>query len=226
MCGRFVQSSDVETLQKHFPIDTSHVDVTPSYNVAPTQPVLAVARHDGLNHLVTFHWGLVPFWAEAVSIGAKMINARAETVASRPGFRKAFKKRRCLIPADGFFEWTGAKGQQQPVYLTEPNRRPLAFAGLWETWDHKGAADTRYKSCAIITTRASASMQKIHHRMPVILKPEAYDLWLDPQAQDITPLQELIRNQILTELVSIPVSRRVNSVKHNGPENIAPIDRD
>jgi len=226
MCGRFVQFRGFEELRAHFPIDMSHVEGVPNYNVAPTQQVLAIARYDGQNHLIKFHWGLVPFWAKEISIGSKMINARAETVDSKPGFRNAFKKRRCLIPADGFYEWAGVKGRKQPVYITKPDHSPLAFAGLCEIRDNKRQEDEAYRSCTIITTKASESVQEIHNRMPAILKPEAYGAWLDPKNQDVTGLQDFIQNQILIELVNIPISQRVNSVKSNGPENILPLKQD
>jgi putative SOS response-associated peptidase YedK len=135
--------------------------------------------------LEKLHWGLVPFWAKDISIGIKLINARAETIASKPSFRNAFKKRRCLIPADGFYEWKGPKGQKQPMLITLPESKPFAFAGLWETWNKKDDQDTIYKSCTIITTEASDSVREIHHRMPAILKPEMYESWLDPLNQNI-----------------------------------------
>jgi putative SOS response-associated peptidase YedK len=135
--------------------------------------------------LEKLHWGLVPFWAKDISIGNKLINARAETIASKPSFRNAFKKRRCLIPADGFYEWKGPKGQKLPMLITLPESKPFAFAGLWETWNKKDDQDTIYKSCTIITTEASDSVREIHHRMPAILKPEMYESWLDPLNQNI-----------------------------------------
>ena len=224
MCGRFVQFRSLEKLSGYLPIDVPRAEAVPNYNIAPTQQVLAVARYNDQNHLVNFYWGLVPSWAKDISIRNKMINARSETVATKPSFRNAFKKRRCLIPADGFYEWKGAKGQKQPVYITMPDNSPFVFAGLWETWNNKGKSDEVYRSCTIITTNASVSMQEIHHRMPVILKPEVYGAWLDPKNQDVTILQNLIQNQIQTELINIPVSKQVNSVKNNSPDNIRPLD--
>ena len=224
MCGRFVGFNTLEMLQTHFPIDVADAQVTPNYNVAPTQEVLAISRHDGKNHLKNYYWGLVPFWAKDLSIGSRLINARSETVASKPSFRTAFKNRRCLIPSNGFYEWKGFKGQKQPMFLTLPNGNPFAFAGLWETWDNKGKEQTPYRSCTILTREASESVLPIHHRMPVILKPEAFDIWLDPEIQDINSLLEIIKNQIYTELKGVPVSKQVNSAKNNRPENIQPIE--
>lgn len=184
MCGRFVGYRRLEELIIHFPIDVSDVDVTENFNVAPTQQVLGVARYGDQNHLQQFHWGLVPFWAKDKSIGSRLINARSETVAKNPAFRNAFKKQRCLIVADGFYEWSGKKGQKQPMYITLPDGNPFAFAGLWNLWDKDGL----YRSCSILTTEASESVMPIHNRMPVILKPEAYTPWLNPENQDIGSL--------------------------------------
>jgi putative SOS response-associated peptidase YedK len=223
MCGRFVGFRNLEQLKEYFPIDVANVGVSPNYNVAPTQKILAIARHDSLNHLEYFYWGLVPFWAKDTSIGNRMINARSETVATKPSFKNAFKKRRCLILADGFYEWKGSKGSKQPMFLTLPDQSPFAFAGLWEIWDNKGKEETPYLSCTIITREASESVMPIHNRMPVILKPTAFDSWLNPDNQDMDSLQEIIKNQVHTDLISVPVSKQVNSVNNNSPENIEPI---
>ena len=223
MCGRFVGFSTLEMLQEHFPIDVADVQVTPNFNVAPTQEILAIARYEDKNHLLKYHWGLVPFWAKDLSIGSRLINARSETAATKPSFRTAFKERRCLIPSNGFYEWKGAKGQKQPVFLTLPDGNPFAFAGLWENWDNKGKEESLYRSCTILTRAASESVMPIHHRMPVILKPEAFDTWIDPENQDINSLLEIIQSQIYTELTSVSVSKQVNSVRNNEPENIQAI---
>jgi putative SOS response-associated peptidase YedK len=223
MCGRFVGYRQLDELKKFFPIDRANCDVTANFNVAPTQEILAIYNHQGENRLDKFHWGLVPFWAKDPSIGNRMINARAETVAEKPSFKNAFKKRRCLIIADGFYEWKGPKGQKQPMLITLPEKRPFAFAGLWETWG-KIDARTRYRSCTIITTAASPSVRDIHHRMPVILKPQIYDHWLNPANQDTAHLTKIIEQEHLTELTSHPVSRQVNSTQHNDASILEPID--
>jgi putative SOS response-associated peptidase YedK len=223
MCGRFVEFRRLRELIRHFPIDDATIEITPNYNVTPTQEVLAIIRHDDKNHLETLHWGLVPFWAKDTTVGSRMINARSETVVTRPSFKTAFKWRRCLILADGFYEWKGEKGQKQPMFLTLPDGRPLAFAGLWESWDDRGKASTPYRSCTILTKEASASVQPIHNRMPVILKPEAFAPWLNRENQDIRLLREIIKKQVYTQLTSVPVSRQVNSVKVNRPGNIRPM---
>jgi putative SOS response-associated peptidase YedK len=141
-------------------------------------------------------------------------------VATKPSFRAAFRKRRCLVLADGFYEWKGDKGNKQPMFLALPDGSPFAFAGLWETWDNNGKELNPYRSCTILTREASLSVQPIHHRMPVILKPEAYDTWLDLAIQDVGALQDVIRNQIHTELTAVPVSNQVNSIKNNNATNI------
>jgi putative SOS response-associated peptidase YedK len=223
MCGRFVIFSQLKSLRKHFPIDGVTVEITPSYNVAPTQEVFAVVRREKRNHLDKFYWGLVPFRAKDKTIGSRMINARSETVATKPAFRAAFRKRRCLVLADGFYEWKQANGEKQPMFVTLPDGSPLAFAGLWETWDDNRKKPTSYRSCTILTRDASESVMPIHNRMPAILKPEAFGPWLDPENQDVKALQDIIKNQVQTEFIIVPVSKQVNSIKNNSPKNIQPL---
>jgi putative SOS response-associated peptidase YedK len=191
--------------------------------VAPSQEILAIFNHQGQNWLDKFYWGLVPFWAKDPAIGNRMINARAETVAEKPSFKNAFKKRRCLIIADGFYEWQGPKGQKQPLFITLPDKKPFAFAGLWETWRKKNL-QSLYRSCTIITTEACASMRDIHHRMPVILRPDVYEFWLNPENQDVTALKNTLETAHLTDLVSYPVSKQVNSTRYNDVSCIDPVD--
>jgi putative SOS response-associated peptidase YedK len=223
MCGRFVGFRTLAELESFFPIDRTDCEVAANFNVAPSQDVLAIVRREGANVLEKLHWGLVPFWAKDPSIGNRLINARSETVAQKPSFRSAFKSQRCLILADGFYEWTGPKGNRQPVYLTLPDEVPFAFAGLWEAWDDKGRADEVHTSCTILTRAASASVRPIHHRMPVILSPKGYATWLDPACQDADQITAILETQILTDLTHRPVSSRVNSVRHNVADNIEPL---
>ncbi len=223
MCGRFVGYRPVEVLRDYFPIDRTAADVTANYNVAPSQEVLALVRREDENWLERFHWGLVPFWAKDTAIGNRMINARAETVAAKPSFRNAFRKRRCLILADGFYEWTGAKGRRQPVFITLPEETPFAFAGLWESWRPPGGDHADYRSCTIITTVASPSVQPVHHRMPAVLKPEAYAPWLDPRTTDTRVLADLLENRIQTSFACRPVSTDVNATRNNRPDLIDPL---
>jgi putative SOS response-associated peptidase YedK len=223
MCGRFVQNFTFETFQDNFNIQTAEADILSNFNVAPTQEILAIIKHDNKNKLERLHWGLVPFWAKDVSIGSRMINARAETVASKPSFRNAFKKRRCLIPASGFYEWKGEKGHKQPYYITIPSDEPFAFAGLWETLTDKGD-DSDYKSCTIITTTASESIVELHNRMPVILNSEVYEKWLDVEIQRPKELESILKDGSIIEMKYHPVSKFVNDVKNNDSTCIKPVE--
>ncbi len=220
MCGRFVSHSSLSLIEKTFNVDSVAAEVSPNYNIAPIQTVPVIVRNHQ-TRLDMFHWGLVPFWAKDLKIGSRLINARVETVAQKPSFRNAFKKRRCLIVADGFYEWKGPKGQKQPWYLTLSADEPFAFAGLWERWtgDLKG----EYLSCVIITTAASKSVRDIHDRMPVILSPEAYDTWLDIENDDAAKLNSILKEGHIRDLMCYPVSKRVNSVRNNDAECITPL---
>lgn len=225
MCGRFVQYSPVETVQQIFNIGTVSFEVIPNYNVAPTQKILTIIKHDNENKLEKLNWGLVPFWAKDVTIGSRMINARAETVSQKPSFRNAFRKRRCLIPVDGFYEWKGEKGHKQPYYVSIPSGEPFAFAGLWETWtDKESGEESVYKSCTIITTAASESIRGIHHRMPVILDPTFHEKWLNAEIQDPKESEIILQDGLIHDMKYYPVSTLVNSVKNNDPNCIKPID--
>jgi putative SOS response-associated peptidase YedK len=225
MCGRFVGFRRLEELEKYFPIDKSEVTITANYNIAPSQEIPAIVQRGQENTLDLFHWGLVPFWAKDVSIGHKMINARAETVAAKPSFRTAFKKRRCLILADGFYEWKSVKGKKQPYFLTLPDETPFAFAGLWETWNDKGKAEQVYQSCTIITVPASESVIPVHHRMPAILNPVKYSKWLEPNNQGVETLEEILLNWTETELINRPVSKTMNNARINQASNINALEQ-
>jgi putative SOS response-associated peptidase YedK len=225
MCGRFARYSLSPELERYFNAHRASFDLQPSYNVAPTQEIpVIVAQEDG-RHIKKRHWGLVPFWAKDISIGARLINARVETVASKPAFRAAFKQRRCLIPADGFYEWFGKAGNKQPYFFHLPSGESFAFAGLYEIWEDKEAPPDSgsYKSCTIITTEASDSVKDIHNRMPLILKPEAYDEWLDPSNKEPAKFGELLKSKYVNELERYPVSKLVNQVGNNTPECMEPL---
>jgi putative SOS response-associated peptidase YedK len=225
MCGRFSQFSSLQIIQQTFNVKTVLFETIPNYNVAPTQKILAIVKHDNENTLEKLNWGLVPFWAKDISIGSRMINARAETVSQKPSFRNAFRKRRCLIPADGFYEWKGEKGNKQPYYVFIPSGEPFAFAGLWETWTGKESGEESvYKSCTIITTAASESIREIHHRMPVILDPTFHDKWLNAEIQDPKEFETILQDGIIHDMKYYPVSKLVNSVKNNDPNCIKPVD--
>jgi len=217
MSNGFTGRQNLKALKAYFPVDKAACEVTSNLNAEPAQEILAIIREAGENRLEKFHWGLVPFWAKDVSIGLRMINARVETIAEKPSFCEAFRRRRCLIPADGFFEMKGVSGKKQPVFIGLRNRKPFAFAGLWETRQNKDGENSPYKSCTIITTRASESFRPIHHRMPVILKPQAYNRWIDPEYQDAGELIELLQNEIITELVCYPRERQTGSSRPKDP---------
>ncbi len=185
MCGRMLSTSSASELVDYFDVDVApQLDLRPDYNVAPTRDVAIVRDASDGRHLDMAHWGLVPGWAKDPSGSSRLINARAETVATKPSFRSAFKRKRCLVPADGFYEWQAVEGRRtkQPYLVTMADGTPLSFAGLWETW-HAPDGET-LRSCTIITCPANATMTMIHHRMPVILPKGAWDSWLDPDRRD------------------------------------------
>jgi len=223
MCGRFVSFRKAEELVQYFPIDETACDVIASYNIAPLQEIPVITQRDGRNILDRFHWGLVPAWAKDKSIGNSLINARSETLSTKPSFKTAFRRRRCLIPADGFYEWKAVPetGKKQPYFFTLPNENPFAFAGLWEIWT--GNDEPAHQSCTIITTDSSDSVKSIHHRMPVILKPEHYQAWLNSKNREPEAIQPILRDGIVTELSCRIVSPMVNSVRHNDVRNIEEI---
>ncbi|MGH9119980.1 MAG: SOS response-associated peptidase [Acidimicrobiales bacterium] len=231
MCGRFVSSSPPDELAKYFAVEEVAEQVLePSYNVAPTQDIYVVFESGGVRRLDAFHWGLVPFWAKDPSTGNKMINARADSVTSKNTYKRAFAKRRCLIPADGFYEWMKVPGQKakQPMYVQRTDGEPLALAGLWERWRPKDAPDgddsQLVRSCTIITGEPNEKMAEIHDRMPAMLPPSVWAAWLDPTNDDLDTLGKLLV-PAPSELITIyPVSTAVNNVRTDGPELIEPAE--
>ena len=216
MCGRYTLSTPVEKLAGEFDISGPLPDLPPSYNVAPSQEVAAiVASGGGERRLELLRWGLIPAWADDSSIGSRMINARSETAAEKSSFRKAFKERRCLIPADGFYEWQKTNGGRQPYHLKMRDGRLFAFAGLWESW--KGDEEGEIRSCTILTTDANDLVGEVHHRMPVILPPETYDLWLDPAVREAEQLLSVLVPYPTEDMEAYPVSRRVNNPSNDEP---------
>ena len=220
MCGRYTLESDMSFLQLRFKFVTSDLDYKPRYNIAPTQDVLTVTN-DGDRHGQFMRWGLVPFWAKDLKIGYRMINAKSETLAERSAIRNAFKKRRCLVLADGFFEWRKDGKEKIPTYIFLKSREPFAFAGLWETW--KSPEDEIIPSCTIVTTEPNPFMEPIHNRMPAILSEEAEALWLDPLTEDPTVLQQLLVPSPPELMDSYEVSTLVNTPKNQGKEIIEPV---
>lgn len=223
MCGRFTLAVDPADLQEAFPgVVLPAEGLRHRYNIAPSQPV-AVIVNAGEKRLDFYLWGLIPSWAKDPAMGSRLINARAETLAEKPAFRAAFRRRRCLIPADGFYEWKAEAGNKGkiPMYVHLRERRPFALAGLWEIWTSPDGSEVR--TCAIITTRPNALMQSIHDRMPVILPPAAYEQWLDPGEQRPERLAPLLIPYPAEEMVAYPVSRLVNSPQNDSPACIEPV---
>jgi putative SOS response-associated peptidase YedK len=218
MCGRYTLRTPIDVLAEGFEIQEYPSSITPNYNVAPTQEVAAVVEENEMRKLEMFHWGLIPSWAKDPSIGNKMINARAETVSEKPSFRSAFKKRRCLILADGFYEWQKTDDGKQPYHIKMQDDSPFAFAGLWEIWKD----EEEIRSCTIITTAANDLMDEIHHRMPVILPPDDYDMWLDPDFDENEPLTSLLKPYSSDKMEAYIVSRRVNKPSNNEPSVVEP----
>ncbi|HVF74780.1 MAG TPA: SOS response-associated peptidase [Acidimicrobiales bacterium] len=229
MCGRFVSSTPVSKLVEQFLVEEVKVEEhDASYNVAPTTEIMAVAASaEGVRRLGTFKWGLVPTWAKDPSIGNRMINLRAETVSEKPSFRRTLAKHRCIIPADGFYEWKdmGKGRKKQPFLIRARDGTVLAFAGLWEAWKDKDAADDEWlRTCTIITTEPNKLLEPIHNRMPVVLPPEAWDTWLDRENTDADDLTTLLKPAPDDLLELFPVSTAVNSVANDGEELVLPLE--
>lgn len=218
MCGRYTLRVEGEELAQAFGL-AEVPRLEPRYNVAPSQvmPVVCLGP-EGERELVFLRWGLVPSWAKDPSIGNRLVNARAETLAVKPAFRSAFRHRRCLVPASGFFEWRLADGHKQPCHVRMKDARPFALAGLWEHWQPpQGEALRTY---TLVTTEANALLREVHDRMPVILAPEDYGRWLDPR---VPGAEALLRPSPGEAMTWYPVSLRVNNPRHEGPDCIAPL---
>ena len=223
MCGRFVQSEEARHYAEYFRVDAIKAeDPTASYNVAPTDRVYAVAEYDEQRMLGAFNWGLLPWWAKDRKMAARNINARMETVAEKPAFREYFRQRRCLIPADGFYEWQPRPKGKLPHYVYASDHAPLAFAGLWASWKNPDTAE-RIRTCTILTGAPDDLVRPIHDRMPVALTPEFWDGWLDRENQDPEEILKLLREAGRPRLAEHPVSTLVNKVANNVPELIDPL---
>ena len=226
MCGRYTLSSPGDLVADLFDLDQVP-EIPPRYNVAPTQEVAVVRREDDHRAFRWLRWGLVPFWADDPSIGNRMINARAETAAEKPAFRAAFKKRRCLVLADGFYEWQKVHGgAKQPWLFRLASGEPFAFAGLWESWrdDEAPEGEPPLETVTLLTTDANPVVAPVHHRMPVILGREDHNLWLDPAIADRERLEALLDPYVPEEMVAHPVSRRVNKPQNDDPSVVEPVD--
>ena len=222
MCGRFALGIPPYNIVQYLNMEDM-VDFRPRYNIAPTQEVQAVVRGDDGAAFASLRWGLAPSWAKDPAIGSRMINARAETVAEKPSFRAAFRHRRCLIPATGFYEWARLPEGRMPYYAQLADTDVFAFAGLWERW--RGGAG-EIASCAIITTSANDLMRPVHDRMPVILPPDAYGRWLGLEAASPEQCAELLAPYPSEAMTLHSVSTAVNSPKSEGPELILPVGSD
>ena len=223
MCGRYSLKADIAQLAMRFEFAADEAIHEPAYNIAPTQQVLTVTN-DGERRASYMRWGLIPFWAKDAKIGYRMINARGETVAEKPSFRTALRKRRCLILADGFYEWQKLGGKQKrPMRIVLKSGEPFAFAGLWETW--KDPEGEMVKSCTIITTAANDYLQPIHDRMPVILPRESESFWLDKDVEDPLALTSVIAPYPDDEMDAFEVSTLVNNTRNKGSEVIDPVAR-
>ena len=240
MCGRFVSATPPDQIARYFDAvddtgegagedsgdDTGADSFAANYNVAPTTDIFTIRSDGQVRRLERLHWGLVPFWAKDPSVGNRMINARAESIAEKSAYKRAFGKRRCIIPADGFYEWTAVPGQKkkQPVYIQRIDGEPLAFAGLWEVWRNKDDPDDRLESCTIITGAPNDKIAEIHDRMPVILPPSAWATWLDPSIDDLDLLGEFLVPAPSSLLTIHPVGFGVNNVRNNDEHLVDPVD--
>jgi len=214
MCGRFALFSSVQAIKKYYNYLNEVQDWKANFNIAPSQKIPVIINKNGEKNLEFFHWGLIPFWAKDKKIGYKMINTRAETISEKPSFKYAFQKRRCLIPANGFYEWR--KEDKQPFFFQMKDSEIFSFAGIWENW--KSQEGNYMQSCSIITTSANDFMKGIHHRMPAILPKEQETIWLSNQSQE--KLLSLLQPFDSEKMITHKVSKNVNSVKNNYEELI------
>jgi putative SOS response-associated peptidase YedK len=227
VCGRIVAATPVAVLAEQFQVaDVRAAEMEARYNVAPTDDVVAVATTAAGRRLGTLSWGLVPSWAEAPGGGRRLVNLRSERLADRPGFRRTLQRRRCVVPADGFYEWRAASDDRpkQPFLIRARDGRALALAGLWDVWRDPAQPDADpLRTCTVLTTDPNEVMRSLHDRMPVILAPDACDVWLDPSVTDVDVLVSLCRPCPPELLEAWPVSTAVNSVRNDGPHLVEPV---
>lgn len=230
MCGRFVATKPPQELAEYFEVDEIQNEsgqFSPNFNVSPQSTIWAVDEHDHVRTLERLRWGLIPSWAKEASIGNRMINARGETVVEKPAFRRAFKSRRCLIPADGFYEWRRDGAKKIPYFISLKNDEPMAFAGLWELWRDPSQENDApsIRTCCMITTQANDVVMPIHDRMPVVLPATAWQAWLDPYNNDTESLVGLLR-PAPAEITQVRrVSTRVNNARTNEPSLLDPEEK-
>ena len=221
MCGRYTLTADAESIQLAFNLDSVEGWLEPRFNIAPSQQAPVISNRDP-KQLSYMKWGLVPSWAKDPKIGNRMINARSETAAEKPSFRTAFKRRRCLIPADGYYEWAKQGKKKTPMYIRHAERELFAFAGLWESWKQPDGA--WLNTCTILTTKANESILPIHHRMTVIVEPEDYELWLAPRELMPDEWLPMMAGPTPEQLSFHEVSTLVNSPANDNPMLISPVD--
>jgi putative SOS response-associated peptidase YedK len=217
MCGRFVRITPIPVIVKRFKTKQMFADLAPNYNIAPSQEIVII-KDEGVRQLVQCTWGFVPSWAKDPSIGNKMINARSETVAEKPAFRSAFKKKRCLVIADGFYEWKAEGKKKFPMYIRLKSKEPFGFAGLYNVW--KAPDGNQLCTCTIITTEANEAVKPIHDRMPVILPMDREDIWINPGVEDKEILLSVLKPYPSEEMEAYEVSTKVNTPSYNSSENI------
>lgn len=231
MCGRFTQKSERKIISLEFYVQDFASDVFINYNVAPGQDAGVIVRDDVYRY-IRYRWGLIPFWAKDPTIGNRMINARAESVAEKPSFKRAFSQRRCLVPADGFYEWKKEGNFKRPYYIYNAKNKPMSFAGLWETWFPKEGTFPNFTATkeeplhtfTIITTEANQKLQQLHDRMPVIIPEDKREQWLNSEASS-GDLEELLVPLTASEIEFHEVSRMVNSPQNNSPQCIEPVEQ-
>ena len=217
MCGRFGFAVPKSSVMAHFEAQAFRGDYMERYNVAPTQSSPVVVASDGNREIEMMRWGLIPSWVKDLKQLSPLINARAETIQEKPSFRSSFKSRRCLVPADGFYEWAKKDNGKAPYWIYKTDEGLFAFAGIWSEW---GVGEDLIRSFSIITTSANEKLKSLHHRMPVILDPEDYTRWLDPSSSDPTSLLNAYSSE---KIAFHEVSLRVNSPKHDDPECRIPV---
>ena len=224
MCGRFTLFLSIAEITDEFEVYDVDWIQEPSYNIAPGQNIAGVLKKDGDKSLTTLRWGLIPHWAKEENIGYRMINARAETLTQKPTFSRPFKTQRCIIPANGFYEWKQdiVSRKKTPFYIKLSSGKPMGFAGLYDTW--KSKEGNIITSCTIITTKPNALIGQLHNRMPVILEPNSREMWLDKTIQEPQELIPLLKPYDADEMAMYEVSKMVNSIKYNGPDCIKPVE--
>ena len=225
MCGRFSQQRPASELAEIFAAEPLAEELGPRFNVAPTDDAFVVVQRDERRAITAYRWGLIPHWADAAKVGSRMFNARAETLTSSPAFRDALRRKRCLVPVDGFYEWKREGTRRQPFLIARADGRPLALAGLWSGW-RDPAADRVIRTFTIVTSGANAQIRDLHDRMPVVIPEDAWSTWLDPQLEDPAELNGLLRPNEDLDLEIVAVSRLVNDVRNDGPELIEPAPPD